>query len=63
MKMILFGATITSQEAATHGLVAQVFPAGTVLDGAVKAAQQVAALSSTAVHLAKESICRSGCPL
>ncbi|TLS29613.1 hypothetical protein PpBr36_00875, partial [Pyricularia pennisetigena] len=59
MRMILFGATITSQEALHHGLVAEIFPAGSVLEGAVAKATEVASLSSTAVQLAKEAICRS----
>lgn len=57
--MILFGATITGQEALSNGLVAELFPHGSVLDGAIRAAQQLASLGSLAVQLAKEAICRS----
>ncbi|KAL8310808.1 hypothetical protein RB597_001652 [Gaeumannomyces tritici] len=58
MKMILFGTIIDVEEASSHGLIAGTFPPGAVLDGAIKVAQQVAGLSSTAVQLAKEAICR-----
>lgn len=63
MKMILFGAIIDVDEASSHGLIAGTFQPGGVLDGAVKVAQQVAGLSSTAVQLAKEAVCRSEWPL
>lgn len=59
MKMILFGTIIDVDEASSHGLIAGTFPPGGVLDGAIKVAQQVAGLSSTAVQLAKEAVCRS----
>ncbi|KAK4143305.1 enoyl-CoA hydratase [Dichotomopilus funicola] len=59
MKMILFGATITGQEALSNGLVTELSPPGSVLDRAIKAAQQLASLSSSAVQLAKEAVCRS----
>lgn len=63
MKMILFGTIIDVDEASSHGLIAGTFPPGGVLDGAIKVAQQVAGLSSTAVQLAKEAVCRSAWPL
>ncbi|KAH8892473.1 ClpP/crotonase [Thozetella sp. PMI_491] len=56
MKMILFGNKITATEAASWGLVADVFEPGTVLQNAVETASTLAALSSSAVELAKQAV-------
>jgi hypothetical protein len=59
MHMILLGANITSDEAKAHGLVAEIYPAGSVLDNTLKLAGQLAQLSPGALSLAKEAIRRS----
>ena len=58
MNMILLGSSITADEAEQLGLVAGLYEPGKVLDGALKAAKRLAALSLSAVSLAKEAICR-----
>lgn len=62
MKMILLGAPISAAEAHSAGLVAELCEKGTVIENAVKMASQLAALSPTAMSLAKEAICRSTSP-
>lgn len=57
--MILLGRPIPAEEAMSVGLVAQLYESGTVLDNVVRdTASTLAALSPTALGLAKETICR-----
>lgn len=60
MQMILLGAPISADEALSAGLVSQLFEAGTVLENAIKIASSLAALSPTALSLAKEAVSRCG---
>ncbi|VTT57918.1 unnamed protein product [Fusarium fujikuroi] len=58
--MILLGQPISAEEARSVGLVAQLYESGKVLEHVVKDhASTLAALSPTALGLAKEAICRS----
>ncbi|CAF3531997.1 unnamed protein product [Fusarium graminearum] len=60
MQMILLGCPIQAEEAQSAGLVAQLYESGSVLDNVVKdTASTLAALSPTALGLAKEAICKS----
>ncbi|KAM0346292.1 hypothetical protein ACHAPU_005721 [Fusarium lateritium] len=60
MQMILLGRPILADEALSVGLVAQLYESGKVLDHVVQeTATSLAALSPTALGLAKEAICRS----
>ncbi|KAL2755314.1 hypothetical protein ACRALDRAFT_2041708 [Sodiomyces alcalophilus JCM 7366] len=59
MEMILLGTPISAAEAKAAGLVAQIYETGTVLDHVVSTASTMAALSPTALSLAKEAVCRS----
>ncbi|KAM0359600.1 hypothetical protein ACHAP4_003196 [Fusarium culmorum] len=60
MQMILLGRPIQAEEAQSAGLVAQLYESGSVLDNVVKdTASTLAALSPTALGLAKEAICKS----
>ncbi|KAH7153961.1 ClpP/crotonase-like domain-containing protein [Fusarium sp. MPI-SDFR-AT-0072] len=60
MQMILLGQPISAEEARSLGLVAQLYESGNVLEHVVKDhASTLAALSPTALGLAKEAICRS----
>ncbi|KAF5680009.1 enoyl hydratase [Fusarium heterosporum] len=60
MQMILLGRPISADEALSAGLVAQLYESGKVLDSVVQeTATSLAALSPTALGLAKEAICRS----
>ncbi|KAF5724805.1 enoyl hydratase [Fusarium mundagurra] len=60
MQMILLGQPISAEEARSVGLVAQLYESGKVLEHVVKDhASTLAALSPTALGLAKEAICRS----
>ena len=61
MSMILLGSSITADEAERLGLIAGLYEPGKVLDGTLKAAKRIAAVSSSAVSLAKEAICRCKC--
>jgi enoyl-CoA hydratase len=56
MEMILTGATITAEEAASAGLVSRVVPAGQHLQEALRVAQAVASKAPTAVRLAKQAV-------
>lgn len=58
MQMILLGAPIPVDQAKSAGLVADIFEPGTVLENAITTASKLAALSPTALSLAKEAICR-----
>jgi len=44
------------------GVVAELFPPGTVLDETVKVAGELAQQSNYALCLAKEAICQGECP-
>ncbi|KAF4499379.1 enoyl- hydratase [Fusarium agapanthi] len=60
MQIILLGQPISAEEARSVGLVAQLYESGKVLEHVVKDhASTLAALSPTALGLAKEAICRS----
>ncbi|KAF4450791.1 putative enoyl-CoA hydratase precursor, mitochondrial [Fusarium austroafricanum] len=60
MQMILLGQPISAEEARSAGLVTQLYESGKVLEHVVKEhASTLAALSPTALSLAKEAICRS----
>lgn len=59
MHMILLGSNITASEAKMHGLVAEVYEPGSVLENSLKVASQLAQLSPGALSLAKEAIRRS----
>ncbi|KAF4465908.1 enoyl- hydratase [Fusarium albosuccineum] len=59
MQMILLGRPISAEEARSAGLVAELYESGTVLDKVLETASTLAALSPTALSLAKEAICRS----
>ncbi|KAF5639991.1 enoyl hydratase [Fusarium tjaetaba] len=60
MQMILLGQPISAEEARSVGLLAQLYESGKVLEHVVKDhASTLAALSPTALGLAKEAICRS----
>ncbi|EGU81744.1 hypothetical protein FOXB_07751 [Fusarium oxysporum f. sp. conglutinans Fo5176] len=60
MQMILLGQPISAEEARSVGLVAQLYESGKVLEHVMKDhASTLAALSPTALGLAKEAICRS----
>jgi enoyl-CoA hydratase len=62
--MILLGTPITASDAKSAGLVAQVVEPGTVLETAVQTASKLAGMSTSAISLAKEAICRGvWCPL
>lgn len=63
MQMILFGSSIVASEAKSHGLVAETFDKGTVLENAIALASQLAQLSPGAVSLAKEAIGRCTFPM
>lgn len=58
MKIILSGEPISSQEAHSLGLVAELSEPGTVLDRTVKFASLLAQKSSSSLSLAKEAICQ-----
>ncbi|EWZ32737.1 enoyl-CoA hydratase [Fusarium oxysporum f. sp. lycopersici MN25] len=59
MQMILLGQPISAEEARSVGLVAQLYESGKVLEHVMKDhASTLAALSPTALGLAKEAICR-----
>jgi enoyl-CoA hydratase len=59
MQMILLGRPIPAEEARSAGLVAQLYESGRVLDNVVQdTASTLAALSPTALGLAKEAICK-----
>ena len=58
MKIILTGQPISSQEAQSMGLVAELYQPGTVLQNTVKVASELAEQSNSALCLAKEAICR-----
>ncbi|KAH7305939.1 ClpP/crotonase-like domain-containing protein [Stachybotrys elegans] len=59
MQVVLLGEQIEASQAHANGLVADVFEPGSVLENAVKAASKLAAMSPTALSLAKEAICRA----
>ncbi|KAK3299883.1 ClpP/crotonase-like domain-containing protein [Chaetomium fimeti] len=59
MKIILSGQPISSEEALSMGLVAELSQPGAVLDDAVKMASVLAQQSSSSLCLAKEAICRA----
>ncbi|CAH0026097.1 unnamed protein product [Clonostachys rhizophaga] len=59
MQMILLGTPITASDAMSAGLVAQVVEPGTVLETAVQTASKLAGMSTSAISLAKEAICRA----
>ncbi|KAK4031739.1 ClpP/crotonase-like domain-containing protein [Parachaetomium inaequale] len=59
MKIIFSGQPISSQEAQSMGLVAELYQPGTVLENTVKVAGEFAQQSSYALCLAKEAICRA----
>ncbi len=61
MKIILSGQPITSQEAQSIGLVADLYEPGTVLENVVKVAGELAQQSNYALCLAKEAICKGEC--
>lgn len=58
MQLILLGANLGSEEARAHGLVAEVYPAGAVLEKTLELAGQLAQLSPGALSLAKDAIRR-----
>jgi enoyl-CoA hydratase len=58
MKIILSGEPISSQEAHSLGLVAELSQPGTVLDETVKFASLLAQKSSSSLSLAKQAICQ-----
>jgi enoyl-CoA hydratase len=63
MQMILLGQPISAEEARSVGLVTQLYESGKVLEHVVKDhASTLAALSPTALGLAKEAICRCKWP-
>ncbi|KAK3899944.1 ClpP/crotonase-like domain-containing protein [Staphylotrichum tortipilum] len=59
MEIILFGNPISSQEAQTMGLIAELFEPGKVLQNTIKVASELAQRSSEAVCLAKKAICHA----
>lgn len=59
MQLILLGANLGSDEARARGLVAEVYPAGAVLEKTLELAGQLAQLSPGALSLAKDAIRRS----
>ena len=61
MRIILSGQPISSQEAQSIGLVAELYQPGTVLDNTTKVASELAQQSSYALCLAKEAICQGEC--
>ncbi|KAI4592442.1 hypothetical protein KJ359_011253 [Pestalotiopsis sp. 9143b] len=58
MQLILLGANLGSEEARARGLVAEVYPAGAVLEKTLELAGQLAQLSPGALSLAKDAIRR-----
>lgn len=58
MQMILLGTPVTAAEASAAGLLADVFEPGSVLENVIKTATKLAGMSSTALSLAKEAVCR-----
>ena len=56
--MILFGDPISAEHAATLGLVAGLFPPGSVLDHAIELAKRLSNQSPSAVGFAKKAISR-----
>lgn len=59
MDLVLTGGFLDAQEAERAGLVARVFPADKLLDGAVKAATVIAGYSLPSVMMAKEAVNKS----
>ena len=59
MDMILTGRMIDAEEALRIGLVARVYPAGQLLEAAVKAAGEIAGYGALAVMAAKEAVNRA----
>lgn len=59
--MILLGSPISAAEANSAGLVAQLFEPGQVMENVVQTASRLAGLSSAALSLAKEAVCRCKC--
>jgi len=56
MEMVLTGASIDAQAAASYGLVTRVVPAGATVDAALELAARIAALPPLAVRAAKAAI-------
>ncbi len=58
MRIILSGQPISSQEAQSIGLIAELYEPGTVLDNTIRVASELAQQSNYALCLAKEAICQ-----
>ena len=59
MELVLTGKFISAEEALQYGLVNKVVPVELYLQEAVKLAKEIAAMSPTAVQMAKEAVKRS----
>lgn len=59
MEMNLTGRMMGADEAKTYGLVAGVYPAGTVIDEAVKVGSEIAAMSQPIVSICKDAVNKS----
>jgi enoyl-CoA hydratase len=59
MDMVLTGRMMDAAEAERAGLVSRIFPAETLIAEALKIAERIAALSTPAVMMAKESVNRA----
>ena len=59
MDLVLTGRTMDAEEAERAGLVSRIFPAGQVLDEALKAAQGIAGYSLPVLMMLKESVNRA----
>jgi len=56
MELVLTGGMMDAQEAEAKGLVARVYPADELVDGALKMARQIASYSKPIVQMAKEAV-------
>ncbi|KAK0405714.1 hypothetical protein QR680_018153 [Steinernema hermaphroditum] len=56
MEMCLTGNRISAQEAKESGLVAKIFPAGKLVDEAIKLGERISAQSPLIVQMAKEAV-------
>lgn len=65
MDLVLTGRPWTAQEAEAAGLVARIYPADTLVEESIKAAQEIASYSLPSVLMAKEAInkCKLRCTL
>jgi enoyl-CoA hydratase len=58
MRIVLLGTPVTGEDCHSWGLVTEVFEPGSVLDGAISVASQLAEHSPMAMSVAKKAITR-----